>query len=120
MDNAVPTSTTLYALYVGSVYFRHVDRQIMGILGQPIKESLLITDTQLGLLTGIMFVVFYATPHAHGHGPIAGTVATSLLFRIFYGASDSSVRGCCNYIQLLLFRIGVGVGEAGLTRPLIP
>ena len=39
----------------------HVDRQIMGILGQPIKESLLITDTQLGLLTGIMFAVFYAT-----------------------------------------------------------
>ena len=40
----------------------HVDRQIMGILGQPIKGSLIISDTQLGLLTGIVFAFFYATP----------------------------------------------------------
>ena len=36
----------------------HVDRQIIAILGQPIKESLQISDTQLGLLTGVMFAVF--------------------------------------------------------------
>ena len=39
----------------------------MGILGQPIKESLVISDTQLGLLSGIMFALFYATLHAHGY-----------------------------------------------------
>ena len=39
----------------------HVDRQIVAILGQPIKEALEISDTQLGLLTGVMFAVFYAT-----------------------------------------------------------
>ena len=52
-----------YTLFVLVLVFTssHVDRQIMGILGQPIKESLLISDTQLGLLTGIMFAVFYAT-----------------------------------------------------------
>ena len=49
-----------YTLFVLVLVFTssHVDRQIMGILGQPIKESLLISDTQLGLLTGIMFAVF--------------------------------------------------------------
>ena len=52
-----------YTLFMLVVVFTssHVDRQIMGILGQPIKESLLISDTQLGLLTGIMFAAFYAT-----------------------------------------------------------
>ena len=52
-----------YTLFVLVLVFTssHVDRQIMGILGQPIKESLQISDTQLGLLTGIMFAVFYAT-----------------------------------------------------------
>ena len=52
-----------YTLFMLIVVFTssHVDRQIMGILGQPIKESLQISDTQLGLLTGIMFAVFYAT-----------------------------------------------------------
>ena len=44
----------------------HVDRQIMGILGQPIKESLVIS-TQLGLPSGIMFALFLPG-HAHGVG----------------------------------------------------
>ena len=90
MDNAVTERQRRYTLFMLVLVFTssHVDRQIMGILGQPIKESLLITDTQLGLLTGIMFAVFYATlgmPMACG--PIAGTVATLLLFRSFYGVS---------------------------------
>ena len=33
----------------------------MGILGQPIKESLALSDTQLGLMAGLMFALFYAT-----------------------------------------------------------
>ena len=63
MDNAVTERQRRYTLFMLVLVFTssHVDRQIMGILGQPIKESLLITDTQLGLLTGIMFAVFYAT-----------------------------------------------------------
>ena len=59
----ISTRQKNYTLFVLVLVFTssHVDRQIMGILGQPIKESLQISDTQLGLLTGIMFAVFYAT-----------------------------------------------------------
>jgi predicted MFS family arabinose efflux permease len=52
-----------YTLFVLVLAFTssHIDRQIMGILGQPIKEALAISDTRLGLLTGVMFAVIYTT-----------------------------------------------------------
>jgi len=91
----------------------------MGILGQPIKESLLITDTQLGLLTGIMFAVFYATlgmPMAmwadrHNRRNL-------ISFSVFLWSLMTALCGAAaNFMQLLLFRIGVGVGEAGSNPP---
>ena len=97
----------------------HVDRQIMGILGQPIKDSLGISDTQLGLLTGIMFAAFYATlgmPMAmwadrrSRRNLITFSVATWSLMTALCGAAQ-------NFVQLLLLRIGVGVGEAGSNPP---
>src|SRR5210317_1760425 len=39
----------------------YVDRQIVAILLQPIKEEMLLSDTQLGLLSGLAFAIFYAT-----------------------------------------------------------
>ena len=43
----------------------HVDRNIMGILLEPIKAELMLSDTQLGFLSGIAFAIFYA---GHGQG----------------------------------------------------
>lgn len=110
-----------YTLFVLVLVFTssHIDRQIMGILGQPIKESLLISDTQLGLLTGIMFAVFYATlgmPMAmwadrnNRRNLIAASVFTWSFMTAICGAAN-------NFTQLLLARIGVGVGEAGSNPP---
>ncbi|MEH6558147.1 MAG: MFS transporter [Oceanicoccus sp.] len=110
-----------YTLFVLVLVFTssHVDRQIMGILGQPIKESLAISDTQLGLLTGIMFAVFYATlgmPMAmwadrkNRRNLIAFSVFTWSFMTALCGAA-------ANFTQLLLTRIGVGVGEAGSNPP---
>jgi hypothetical protein len=84
----ISTRQKNYTLFVLVLVFTssHVDRQIMGILGQPIKESLQISDTQLGLLTGIMFAVFYATvgmPMACGQTVETGAI--SYLFQFFYG-----------------------------------
>ena len=64
MNDEMTDRQRRYTLFMLVLVFTssHVDRQIMGILGQPIKESLIISDTQLGLLTGIVFAVFYATP----------------------------------------------------------
>ena len=69
MNDAKDTGTLIsrrqrnYTLGVLVLVFTssHIDRQIVAILGQPIKESLAISDTQLGLMTGVMFALFYAT-----------------------------------------------------------
>ncbi|MFP6796157.1 MAG: MFS transporter [Pseudomonadales bacterium] len=97
----------------------HVDRQIMGILGQPIKESLALTDTQLGLMTGLMFAVFYATlgmPMAMwaDRGNRRNIIALSISL---WSAATAICGAASNYGQLLIARIFVGVGEAGSNPP---
>ncbi len=97
----------------------HIDRQIVAILGQPIKESLAITDTQLGLLTGVMFAVFYATLGM----PMAMWAdrrnrRNLIAFSIALWSGMTALCGMAqNYLQLMLTRIGVGVGEAGSNPP---
>jgi len=110
-----------YTLFVLVLVFTssHVDRQIMGILGQPIKEALAISDTQLGLLTGIMFAVFYATLGM----PMAMWAdrrnrRNLIAFSVFAWSFMTALCGAANtFTQLLLARIGVGVGEAGSNPP---
>ncbi|MBT3425217.1 MAG: MFS transporter [Gammaproteobacteria bacterium] len=121
MKDEITNKQRNYTLFVLVLVFTssHVDRQIMGILGQPIKESLLISDTQLGLLTGIMFAVFYATlgmPMAmwadrHNRRNL-------ISFSVFLWSLMTALCGAAsNFMQLLLMRIGVGVGEAGSNPP---
>ena len=52
-----------YALGLLTLVFTssHVDRQIMGMLLQPIKQELGASDTQMGFLVGLTFALFYAT-----------------------------------------------------------
>jgi MFS family permease len=99
--------------------FNFIDRQLLAILQEAVKEELLLSDTQLGLLTGFAFAVFYVTAGI----PIArwadranrrNIVALSLFIWSFMTAISGLVQ---NYIQLLLARIGVGVGEAGGSPP---
>mgnify|MGYP002779421336 FL=1 len=94
-----------------------LDRQIVSILAEPIKNDLQISDTQLGLLTGLAFGVVYC-----GFGiPIARLadrfnrvwiIGISLVvwstFTVLCGRA-------WNYASLVVFRMGVGVGEAGCT-----
>ncbi len=49
------------ALLTFTYFFSYMDRQILGILQELIKKDLQLTDTQLGLLGGFAFAVFYAT-----------------------------------------------------------
>ena len=121
MNSVISDRQRKYTLLMLVLVFTssHIDRQIMGILGQPIKESLLISDTQLGLLTGIMFAVFYATlgmPMAmwadrHNRRNL-------ISFSVFLWSLMTALCGAAaNFVQLLLLRIGVGVGEAGSNPP---
>ncbi len=99
--------------------FNFVDRQVLIILQESIKKELHLSDTQLGLLSGFSFAVFYVTLGI----PIArfadksnrkNTVVMSLGLWSIMTACSGLAR---NFIQLLLARIGVGVGEAGGSPP---
>jgi predicted MFS family arabinose efflux permease len=96
-----------------------MDRLMIGILMQPMKEDLHLSDTQLGFLTGIAFAVFYATLGL----PIArwadqGNRVTIVSLAI--GLWSLMVAACGiagNFYQLILVRIGAAVGEAGVFPP---
>lgn len=111
-------STTLWILLIVYI-FNFLDRQIVNILAEPIKAELELSDTQLGLLAGPAFAVFYALLGI----PIARYADRDSTNRVRLIAASlavwSAMTAVCglaqNFIQLLLARIGVGVGEAGCT-----
>ena len=105
----------LTAVYASS----QVDRQIMGMLLEPIKLELGASDTQMGFLVGLTFAVFYATLGM----PIAMLADRTNRRNIITAAITiwSGMTVLCGYaatfVQLSLARIGVGIGEAGSTPP---
>lgn len=96
-----------------------LDRQIFAILLQSIKTDMALTDTQLGLLGGLAFSIFYSTfglPLAYMADRFnrKKLIITALsLFSVM-----TYICGLAqNYWQLLLARMGVGIGEAGTNPP---
>ncbi|MXO86956.1 MFS transporter [Altererythrobacter aurantiacus] len=100
-------------------FFSYMDRQILAILLEDIKADLLLNDTQLGLLSGLAFALFYATLGI----PVAALADRMNRVNIISIALAlwSGMTAACglaqNFFQLLLARIGVGVGEAGSSPP---
>ncbi|MEH6606346.1 MAG: MFS transporter [Pseudomonadales bacterium] len=99
--------------------FNFIDRQLLAILQEPIKAELGLSDGQLGLLTGFAFAAFYVIagiPIARwaDRGNRRDIVALSLLVWSFMTAISGFAQ---NFVQLLLARIGVGIGEAGGSPP---
>ena len=112
------TRTMLWILLIVYI-FNFLDRQIVNILAEPIKADLGLSDTQLGLLAGPAFAVFYALlgiPIAR-YADKDGTNRVRLIAASL--AVWSAMTAVCglaqNFVQLLFARIGVGVGEAGCT-----
>jgi MFS family permease len=107
--------TLLMIIYAAN----YLDRQALGLLSQDIKLELGLSDTQLGLLTGIAFALFYAVmgiPMARwaDRGNRVTIIAlTTGLWTI--GVAACGLAG--NFLQLLLIRVGVAVGEAGAMPP---
>jgi MFS family permease len=96
-----------------------LDRQILNILAEPIKGELGLSDTQLGLLAGPAFAVFYAVmgiPIAR-FADRASTNRVSLISvsLIIWSGMTVLCGFTQNFWQMALARIGVGVGEAGCT-----
>jgi MFS family permease len=99
--------------------FNFIDRQVLVILQESIKKELHLSDTQLGLLSGFTFAIFYVTlgiPIARlaDKGNRRNVVTISLAIWSMMTAFSGLAR---NFLQLLLARIGVGVGEAGGSPP---
>jgi predicted MFS family arabinose efflux permease len=96
-----------------------MDRQILSVLLQPIKQELALTDTQLGLLSGIAFALFYATlgiPLARWADRRNRVNLISVCIAIWSGMTAlCGLAG--NFFHLLAARIGVGIGEAGCSPP---
>lgn len=99
--------------------FNFLDRQILGILAGPIKAELGLTDTQLGALGGIAFALLYSTlaiPLALLADRTSRTWVITVSLAIWSGFT--ALCGVANsFTQMFLFRIGVGVGEAGGVAP---
>ncbi len=94
-----------------------IDRQILALLIEPIKADMGLSDTQISLLMGLAFGIFY-TLMGIPLGRLAdrrsrrAIIATGITFWCIATATCGLAR---NYGQLFLARIGVGVGEASLT-----
>lgn len=99
--------------------FNYMDRMVISVVLPLIKADLDLSDTQLGVLTGIAFAVFYATFGI----PIArwadrGTRRTIVSLAIAVWSAMTVLCGMAqNFLHMMLARFGVGIGEAGCVPP---
>jgi len=93
-----------------------IDRLILGLLVQPIKAELGVTDMQIGLLAGLGFALFYTVLGV----PIArladrGNRKWLIIGGVVIWSAMTAISAFADsFLELLLARIGVGVGEAVL------
>ncbi|MCZ6888304.1 MAG: MFS transporter [Gammaproteobacteria bacterium] len=117
-------TSDMYRWYVLSVLvvvyvFNFIDRSILGILVEPIRLDLGVSDTLMGFLGGFAFAAFYTVMGI----PIARMADTGVRRNIIAVclALWSGATALCgfaqNFFQLLLARVGVAVGEAGGSPP---
>ena len=99
--------------------FNFIDRQILAILSESIKLDLGLSDTQIGMLSGVAFGIFYATlgiPIARLADKYSRVNIISICLAIWsLMTALSGLAG--NFWHLLAARIGVGIGEAGGSPP---
>jgi predicted MFS family arabinose efflux permease len=106
------TLTVVYAL-------NFIDRTIVGIIGQPMKESLGITDNQLGLLGGLAFALLYTilgVPIARLAERVSRVNIMAVCITLW--SAFTALCGIApNFAVMMAMRVGVGIGEAGCSPP---
>jgi MFS family permease len=99
--------------------FNFLDRTILNILAGSIIADLELTDAEFGAITGLAFAILYSVlgvplallaDRTRRSWVIAGSLAVWSGFTALCGLA-------ANFVQLFLFRLGVGVGEAGGVAP---
>ncbi|MDB0058711.1 MFS transporter [Gammaproteobacteria bacterium] len=99
--------------------FNFIDRQILGILAPFIKDDLNLTNTELGLLIGLAFAIFYtmvAIPIAWLADRYNRVNILSIALATWSGFTALTGMAT-NFLQIGLARMGVGIGEAGGSPP---
>ena len=113
------TSYCWYVLVVLTVAYTisFIDRQILALMIGPIRKDLGISDTEVSLLIGLAFALFY-TLLGIPIGRLADRFSRRAIIAtgIFFWCTMTAACGMAhNYGQLFVARIGVGVGEAALS-----
>jgi predicted MFS family arabinose efflux permease len=114
-----PKSALLLALLLVAYIFNFLDRQILGILAQPIQADLHLSNGEFGLIGGTAFALLYSAlgiplaflaDRTSRSAVIAASLAVWSAFTALCGAA-------VGFWSLFLSRLGVGVGEAGGVAP---
>ena len=116
-----PTWRTHYALGVlAAIYvFNYIDRLLMAILIEPVKAEFGISDTGIGLLSGVTFAVFY-TVFGFPLGRLSDRIGRKPVIALSCIAWSVMTMFCglaASFTMLVVARIGVAIGEAGGTAP---
>ena len=117
-----PAYTSRYQWYVVVIcmvayIMSFVDRQILSLMIEPIKQDLMLSDTQFSLLQGLAFSLFYAFMGV----PIAALADKKSRIKIiavgiaFWSLATAACGLSKNFIQMFLARLSVGAGEAALS-----
>ncbi|MDQ3145006.1 MAG: MFS transporter [Pseudomonadota bacterium] len=118
-DRRAANPNVILAFLLLTYIFNFLDRQILGILAGPIMKDLQLSDAEFGAIAGIAFAILYsvlAIPLAmladrtSRSKVIAGSLAVWSGFTALCGTATG-------FSQLFLYRLGVGVGEAGGVAP---
>jgi len=117
----VSEADTRYALGLLLVVYvvNFLDRQVVAILLQAIKQDLGLSDTQLGAFSGIAFAALYSTLGI----PLArwadrGVRRTIIALALFAWSGMTALQGVApSFLWLVAARVGVGIGEAGCSPP---
>lgn len=111
-----------FLFLLGAIYmFNFIDRTIIAVVGEAIRHDLRLSDLQLGMLGGLAFSLFYAALGiplarlAERFSRVRIIAVVTVLWSLMTALSGAAG----NYLQLLLCRMGVGVGEAGFTPALV-
>jgi len=113
------SASVVLALLLVAYIFNYLDRQILGILAGPIIADLHLNDRQFGLLSGPPFAILYSVLGI----PFAFLADRTSRSRVIAAAVAvwSAFTGLCgiatSFWQFFVFRMGVGVGEAGGVAP---
>lgn len=119
-NNIYPTHIRAWgtvAVLMVAYVLSFIDRQILNLLVGPIRRDLMISDTQMSLLMGLSFALFY-TVCGIPLGRLADTRSRRglIAFGILFWSAATAACGLARlYWHFLICRIGVGVGEATLS-----